>query len=81
MPGRRADPHAGRGWLLDRRGRRSQLLPAVGWHVGWRFTAASSEGAAHMARGLCRGKTCAAPPATGDYDVGLLVSSGIMVSW
>lgn len=77
----RNDTHVGMGWLLDHRGRRARLLPAVGWHVGWRLIAARTGDAAHMSRALCRGKDCAAPTPTGDYDTGLLVSSGLMVSW
>lgn len=77
----RNDTHIGMGWLLDHRSRRARLLPAVGWHVGWRLTAARSDDASHMSRALCRGKDCAAPSPTGDYDTGLLVSSGLMVSW
>jgi hypothetical protein len=79
--GVRTDTHAGMGWLLDHRGRRARLLPAVGWHVSWRFTGARSEDATHMTRGLCRGKDCVAPEPAPDYDIGLLVSSGLMVSW
>jgi hypothetical protein len=77
----RPDTHIGMGWLLDHRGRRQQLLPAVGWHVGWRLTAARSDEAAHMRRALCRGKDCVAPPMQHDLDTGLLVSSSLQISW
>lgn len=79
----RNDTHIGMGWLLDHRSKRgSHSLPAIGWHVGWRLTAARTGDAAHMTtQALCRAKDCVAPAPDGDYDTGLLVSSGLMISW
>ena len=77
----RTDTHVGMGWLLDHRGQRMRLLPAVGWHVGWRLIAARTDDAAQMSRALCSGKDCAAPSSNDDYDTGLLVSSGLQISW
>jgi hypothetical protein len=79
--GTRTDTHVGMGWVLDHRSRRQHLLPAVGWHVGWRLIGARTADAAHMSRSLCRGKDCTTPDDAPTYDTGLLVTSGLIVSW
>ncbi len=78
---RRNEGHVGFGWLLDHRINRNRRIPAFGWHVGWRFSAAPIPDDSPNTIALCKAKACAPSDTDDRYDLGFLVSSSIVAHW
>lgn len=75
-----SDAVVGSGWLLDFRLRRPLGLPSrAGWHFGWRLVLPPSIQPGYMARIVCKGSSCSGQE--DDNRLGVLVSSGMNVSW
>ncbi len=80
----RSDITAGFGWVLDHRlNRPGRALSRIGWFFGWRFAVAppSDMGPRYLAscqlRSSCPMSTSTAP----DYDLGMFLNSGLILTW
>ncbi len=80
----RNDAVVGFGWMLDHRFEpRRWFLSRVGWHFGWRITAARAGGVASSSLALCESGQCRRGPVdkVSPADFGLFVTSGLTFTW